>query len=148
MGSTLLAAERASLAAKAVVLLPALRVVLLDIAVESIVMRGHSHNACLLLRVHLHRVLVKALVSLGSHALAVARLTHHFLFRDFRIRLSTEVVLHALMHVVDKDSVSLLNGSLFLWALASEVIAEALMSVLFAKRPHIVVFGVQATSNA
>jgi hypothetical protein len=124
LGYALLAAQSATLAAEAVVLLPALGVVLLDISVESVVVGCQAHHV-VALRLGpgaelIDGVLIEALLGLVYHALVVAA-GHHLLFADLSC-LAAEVVLHALGHVVDENRIGLLQISLLLRAFAHQVV--------------------------
>lgn len=119
----LLAAQRATLAPEAVILLSALRMVLFDVSIEGVLMSGQAHHVVLRLRPCAHLgdgVLVKALLRLVDHALVVAA-RHHFLLADLGL-LAAEVVLDALRHVVDENGVGLLDVALLLWTLARQVV--------------------------
>lgn len=151
MGCALLTAERASFTAETVVLLPALRVVLLDVAVEGVLMRGQPHHVVGLglgASAHLsQRILVEALLGLVDHALVVTAY-HHFLFAYFGL-LPAEVVLHALGHVVDENGVGLLQRALLLWTFTRQIVRKRGGCVLFATQTtHRVVFSVESASDA
>lgn len=145
MWCTLLTWESSTLATETIILLPTLWMILIHVTVEGIMMRTNTKHVVL----SRHGIFIKTLFRFGSHTLIITWLWHYFLFIHFYIVLPWKVVFHALMHIINEDSILLLYWALFLRTLACcQIIWKARVCILFSQWAHgIVILRVQSASN-